>query len=123
MIYTNSVLEGTETQRELDRTVQSPSYIAVVPVAADHTVVTTDHNVWYDCDTDTASGDVTLTVSPDLPTGFLMHFSKKGTGGNVVIAAGSGVTLRGAATLEDEDKAASLFITAENEALILGPTV
>jgi hypothetical protein len=122
-IYPGSVLEGTDLQRQLLNAVSGPFYLTVLPLVGDHTVVAPDHNVWYDGDTDTAADDITVTVPAGLPTGFLVHFSKKGTGGDVVFAAGAGMTVRGGLTLSTENAPASVLIVSATEALIIGSVV
>jgi len=78
-----------------------------------------NHNTWFDCDTDTAGGDITVTVNQG-QSGAVAHFAKKGTGGDVVFAAGSGVTLRGNTTLAPENGVAGVYYVSASEAIVFG---
>lgn len=74
----------------------------VTTLDGDRTVDENDHEQWFICDVDAAGGDITITVNEALQ-GVVMHFRKKGAQGNVVFAAGSGVTLNGDTTITAED--------------------
>ncbi len=79
-----------------------------------------DAGTWHDEDTDTAGGDITVTVPTGLNPGDVIEFSKLGTGGDVLFLAGGGMTLRGALTLSLEDGVAAVLILTSTTALVMG---
>lgn len=90
---------------------------AVETKTADFTIENSDTDKWYDCDTDTAGGDITVTLPSGLNEGTMVHFSTKGS--NDTLFVDDGVTIRGNTTLA-QDKVASILYITSSEVLIMG---
>lgn len=99
----------------------APESLAVSTVTASRSLTANDRNAWLDCDTDTAGGNITLTVpASTLATGAVVNVSKKGTGGNVLFAGSGGLTIRGSTTLSDQNKAAAIIALSSTSAIVVG---
>lgn len=119
--FSASSLVGAVNELRAEVTALSVQSISTVTTTtATPTVVSS--GILYDCDTDTAGADITVTFNDALlSAGSTFNFTKKGTGGDVLFAVtGSAVIRNSLTTLSTENGVVTAICITATDILLVG---